>query len=130
MAEKPSKMDKQEITTLGDEAKVRDIPEDIMVMLRVKKGAEPGRGYQITKTPVSIGRDTLSNISINDTRMSRQHAALFFLPPDFYLKDLGSTNGTYVNNKRIKQATLKNGDLVRIGNTEFEFIVSEVPSGS
>lgn len=122
-------LDKQEITTLGDEAKVREIPENLMVMLRVKKGAEPERGYQITKTPVSLGRDNLSNISLNDPRMSRQHAGLFYSPPDFHLKDLGSTNGSFVNGKRIKNVVLKSGDMIRLGNTELEFIVSDVNKG-
>ncbi len=122
-------LDKQEITTLGDEARVQEVPDDLMVMLRVKKGAEPGRGYQITRTPVSVGRDNISGISINDPRMSRQHAALFFFKPDFHLKDLGSTNGSFVNGKRIKSMPLKNGDVIRLGNTEFEFIISGVSKG-
>jgi pSer/pThr/pTyr-binding forkhead associated (FHA) protein len=124
-----AEMDKQEITTLGEEAKVKDVPENLVVMLRVKKGAEPERGYQITRTPVSIGRDNICGISINDTRMSRQHAALFFYQPDFYLKDLGSTNGSFINDKRIKNAPLRNGDVIRLGNTEFEFILSDVSKG-
>ena len=122
-------IDKQEITTLGDDAKVREVPDSIMVMLRVTKGAEMDRGYQITKTPVSIGRDQLSGISVNDTRMSRQHAALFYAPPDFFLKDLGSTNGSFVNEKRISHSPLKNGDIIKLGNTEFEFIISEAATG-
>jgi len=117
-------VDQQEITTLGDEAKAREVPEGLMVMLRVLEGKEVGRGYPIHKTPVSLGRDALCDISILDQRMSRQHAMLFYFQPDFYLKDLGSTNGSFVNDKRIKQALIKNGDQVKVGATVLEFIVS------
>ena len=117
-------VDQQEITTLGDEAKAREVPEGMMVMLRVLEGQEVGRGYPINKTPVSLGRDTLCDIAILDQRMSRQHAMLFYFQPDFYLKDLGSTNGSFVNDKRIKQALIKNGDHLKVGATVLEFIVS------
>lgn len=117
-------VDQQEITTLGDEAKAREIPDGMMVMLRVIEGQEVGRGYPIHKTPVSLGRDSLCDVSILDQRMSRQHAMLLFFQPDFYLKDLGSTNGSFVNDKRIKQALIKNGDHLKLGSTVLEFIVS------
>jgi len=123
-------LDDQEITTLGDEAKAKEIPEGMMVMLRVVEGQEAGKGYPVHKVPVTLGRDAISDISITDTRMSRQHAMLFFYSPDFYLKDLGSTNGTFVNDKRIKQAIIKNGDKVKVGSTVLEFIVSTTESGA
>ncbi|MFO8057484.1 MAG: FHA domain-containing protein [bacterium] len=117
----------QEITTLGDEAKARDLPEGMTVLLRVVEGTEPGKGYTIHKSPATIGRDAICNVSINDTKMSRQHAMLMYYPPGFYLKDLGSTNGTFYDDKRVKQAALKNGDRFRVGNTLLEFIVSSEP---
>lgn len=117
-------VDDQEITTLGQDAKAREVPEGMMVMLRVLEGQEVGRGYPIHKVPVSLGRDALCDVSILDSRMSRQHAMLFYYQPDFYLKDLGSTNGSFVNDKRIKQALIKNGDKIKLGSTLLEFIVS------
>ena len=118
--------DEREITTLGDEAKVRQVPEDLVVLLRVVSGAEQGRGYQIRETPLTIGRDKICTISVNDTRMSRQHAALYYLAPDFFLKDLASTNGVMVNGRKVKQAKLNSGDKVSMGSTVFEFIVSKL----
>lgn len=114
----------QEITTLGDEARAKEIPEGLGVLFRVVEGVEVGRGYPVEKVPVTLGRDQLCDISITDTRMSRQHAMLFYYAPDFFLKDLGATNGTFVNDKRIKQISLKNGDKVKVGGTTLEFIVS------
>jgi len=118
--------DEQGITTLEDDAKVRQVPENLVVLLRVVQGAEQGRGYQITETPLTIGRDKLCGISINDTRMSRQHAGIYYLAPDFFVKDLGSTNGVFVNNKKVKQTRLASGDRIQMGGTIFEFIVSKL----
>jgi two-component system cell cycle response regulator len=115
----------QEITLLGDDAKAKELPPGIMVLLRVLEGQEVGKGYQVNKVPVSLGRDALCDVSINDTRMSRQHAMLFYYSPNFYLKDLGSTNGTFVNDKRIKQSAIVNGDHIKVGSTVLELIVSD-----
>jgi len=114
----------QEITQLGDDAKAKELPEGTIILLRVLEGNEVGRGYQINKVPVTMGRDALCDLSITDGRMSRQHAMIFYYSPDFYLKDLGSTNGSFVNDKRIKQEVIKNGDHVKVGSTTMEFIVT------
>jgi hypothetical protein len=119
-------VDEQEITTLGDEAKTKAVPDGLMVMLRVLEGQEPGKGYPIHQTPVSLGRDALCDVSITDSRLSRQHAMIYYFAPDFYLKDLGSTNGSFVNDKRIKQSAIKNGDKIKLGSTLLEFIVSNI----
>jgi len=118
--------DEKEITTLGDDAKVHQVPEDLLVVLRVVQGPEPGKGYQITETPLTIGRDQLCSISINDSRMSRQHGAVYYLAPDFYVKDLVSTNGVFVNGNKIKHCQLSNGDRIQLGGTVFEFIISKL----
>lgn len=116
--------DEQEITTLGDDAKAKELPEGMAVLLRVVEGAEPGKGHAVHQTPATIGRDAICSVSISDTKMSRQHAMLLYYAPSFYLKDLGSTNGTFYEDKRIKQVALQNGDRFKIGNTVLEFIVS------
>jgi len=120
--------DEQEITTLGDDARQKELPDGMMVMLRVIEGAEPGRGYPLESMPVTLGRDQMCDVSITDTRMSRQHSMIMYYQPDFYIKDLGSTNGTFVNDKRIKQASIKNGDRIKVGSTTLEFIMSRQES--
>jgi pSer/pThr/pTyr-binding forkhead associated (FHA) protein len=116
----------EEITTLGDESKVHQIPDNLVVLLRVLQGAEQGKGYQIHETPLTIGRDKICSISINDTRLSRQHAGIYFLAPDFFIKDLASTNGVFVNARKVKQIKLNSGDQIQMGSTLFEFIVSRL----
>ncbi len=121
--------DDQGLTSLGDEARVQKLSDDLVVMLRVLEGAEPGKGYQIRQTPATIGRDRICAISVKDSRMSRQHAAIFYFEPDFFLKDMASTNGTFLDDKPVTQAKLKNGDKVRLGGTVFEFIVNNLGEG-
>jgi two-component system, cell cycle response regulator len=120
----------QEITLLGDDAKSKELPPGVMILLRVLEGQEPGRGYQVAKVPVTLGRDAICDISITDGRLSRQHAMLFYYSPEFYLKDLGSTNGSFVNDQRIKQQVLNSGDHIKIGSTVLEFILTTADAGA
>lgn len=125
----PGPKDDQEITTLGVGAQPQELPEGILVMLRVIAGAEPGRGYQITSLPVTLGRDAICGVSLPDPKISRQHAAMVLQGADLVIKDLGSTNGTFVNDKRVKEAVLNHGDQLRLGNTVLEFILSQAKPG-
>jgi len=76
----------------------------------------------------TIGRDRRSMISIPDKRISRRHAAIQYVENQgFYLIDLKSTNGTYVNGEPIRHSIrLKDGDKVRLGSLSFVFFTSRV----
>jgi len=56
-----------------------------------------------------------------DLAVSRQHARLRFAKGRWFIQDVGSHGGTYVNNIRINAVELHHGDRIRIGTTEFEF---------
>jgi hypothetical protein len=75
----------------------------------------------------TLGRNREAGIPIKDRMLSRRHASIIYLREDraFYLLDLNSLNGSYVNGVRVDQQRLKDGDFVRIGNTEFFFFISE-----
>ena len=82
------------------------------------------------ETPsLKIGRHSGSDVVISDRVVSLEHAAIEIVEATeqsgeskYYVKDLGSTNGTYVNDKKISRRRLSNGDLIRIGWTSFKFI--------
>ena len=85
-------------------------------------GEELGRKYNLGQKEVLIGRSVSCDVRVDQEAISRQHAKL---EPNFgnvVLSDLGSTNGTYVNNDLVDQATLKDGDLVKIGRTIFKYL--------
>ncbi len=75
----------------------------------------------LTSFPFSIGRNDSTDLPINSTRVSREHAAIVRAGHSYRIRDLDSTNGTYVNGERIDEATLTDGDIVSIADVEFTF---------
>ncbi|MBL4632325.1 MAG: FHA domain-containing protein [Kofleriaceae bacterium] len=69
----------------------------------------------------TIGRQPSSTIPLQDPRSSGRHALLIFDQNQWKLRDLGSSNGTFVNDQRIETAILKQGDQIQFGNTVFTF---------
>ncbi|HNZ15638.1 MAG: DUF3662 domain-containing protein [Anaerolineaceae bacterium] len=71
----------------------------------------------LTKAIIKIGRRSTSDIQIDDPLVSRDHLLLRAKQGYYLLFDLSSTGGTFINNQPVKTATLKPGDVVRIGKT-------------
>ncbi len=74
----------------------------------------------------SIGRNHGNSLQLDDGDVSGEHVVLICVPNhylpeqlDITLKDLGSTNGTYVNNIQVKEKVIKHGDAIRICNYEY-----------
>jgi len=74
-----------------------------------------------------IGRDRRAAISIRDERLSRRHAAIQYVADQgFYLIDLNSTNGSFINSERVwRCALLKEGDRIRLGSLTFTFFIAQ-----
>ena len=89
-----------------------------LVML---KGAEEGKVYKLDKSPIRLGRDAGNDIMVVSNGISRKHAIITIEGLKVSLTDLGSTNGTYVNTKRIQQIQLKPGDEIFLGSAIFSF---------
>ncbi len=75
----------------------------------------------IKRPHVLIGRQESCSLRINSSSVSRQHCEIFADDARLTIKDLGSSNGTYVNRRRISQADLAAGDLIAVGS--FVFVV-------
>ncbi len=93
--------------------------------LWVCSGKNVGRRYPINKAQQIIGRAPNIEIMVDDERASQEHAKVIVLDGKHCIYDLQSTNGTFVNNQRISEATLRDGDLVQIGETIFEYLSFE-----
>ena len=78
------------------------------------------REYELNKERMTVGRKPSNDIPLDDPTVSGQHAVILNLQ-NVYVEDLGSTNGTLINGKRINKRMLKHGDIVRIGHHEFKF---------
>ncbi len=102
-------------------------PQDLRVIVRILEGNEKGMDFQIKESPTFIGRDRLAGVPVSDPKVSRQHATIFFEKNQFNLKDLGSTNGTFLNGNQITETPLKDGDMLQIGDTICQLIIQPVP---
>ncbi len=72
---------------------------------------------------IILGRDSGSSIVIKDTFASNQHARVSVRQGQYWLEDIGSTNGTFVNEAQVKQpVVLADGDRLRVGSVTFQFV--------
>jgi signal transduction histidine kinase len=85
--------------------------------LIVIKGADEGTQVELTEPVLSIGRDGTNQIRLHDTEVSRRHAELRKASGEYQLVDMGSANGTFVNNQKVECASLQSGDHILIGQT-------------
>ena len=117
-----------EATVAGGDAHqmgLLQLPTDRRFSLAVIQGAATGQIFQISKTRTVIGRSG-TDINLEDPEASRQHAALEIVGDIAVLRDLGSTNGTWIELDRIEQHQLSNQQEFRIGSHVLMFIVTEV----
>jgi hypothetical protein len=84
-------------------------------------GLEPGAEFELGDGAM-MGRADGSDIPVDDPFASSVHARIFPRGQFMYIEDMGSTNGTYLNGRRLRAAErLKVGDTVRIGETEYRY---------
>ncbi len=84
-------------------------------------GLDPGTDFDLSEG-ATMGRADGSDIPIDDPFASSVHARIFPRGQFMYIEDMGSTNGTYLNGRRLRAAErLKVGDTVRIGETEYRY---------
>lgn len=92
-----------------------------MPIVWVKNGPLKGRTFEIRDSVITIGRDTSETIQILDQGVSRQHTEIFRIGEMCFIRDLSSTNGTFVNEQRVTEELLRSGDQLRIGSTILVF---------
>jgi pSer/pThr/pTyr-binding forkhead associated (FHA) protein len=87
-------------------------------------GGGDARRVILEQNPFRIGRAEVSDLRIESVQVSREHAEIVERNGMWLVRDLGSTNGTQVNGKSIKETLLSDGDILRIAETELTFVVS------
>lgn len=88
-----------------------------------KTGMRQGAGYPLSTRCMIIGRRNSNDICLEDSNVSRVHVSIDYVDGDYYITDLGSTNGTFVNEIRVSKKKLTEGDRIRLGTTVLEFRV-------
>ena len=106
-------------------------PKEKHPSLIVLAGHDFGRQYFLLRGETMIGRDEDCAVRLNDFRVSRRHAKITGDPgnqsgPYFKIVDLDSSNGTFLNDQRIKEAVLTDGDRINIGHTVFKYAIRDI----
>jgi pSer/pThr/pTyr-binding forkhead associated (FHA) protein len=95
-------------------------------MLIVRKGKNLGQSFSLNRAfPVSIGRSRVNEIRLDDITISAQHCRIIPENGKHILCDLNSTNGTFLNEKKVSRQMLKEGDTIRVGETQFLYKIEQ-----
>jgi pSer/pThr/pTyr-binding forkhead associated (FHA) protein len=107
----------EEAASRAPRKKKNDLPHLAIVAADRNLGA---KCYLVDE--VRIGRAGDCQVAIDDTYASQQHARVYESDGSYFVEDLGSTNGTYVNGRKISYPLeLRQGDRIKIGKTVFEY---------
>jgi hypothetical protein len=88
-------------------------------LLLGKRGTQ--QSIPLDSTLVSIGRGLNNDVILEDARVSRNHAQVRYRARRFWVTDLGSTNGTFVNGDSVSESALRDGDIISLGGLELTF---------
>ena len=100
------------------------MPGDRRLSLAVLHGKDSGRIFLVEKPRIILGRGD-ADVVLNDTEVSRQHAAIEVHAGRVVLRDLGSTNGTFVNDVKVSQTEIDNRAEFRVGGTRLMLILTD-----
>ncbi|HEU4580041.1 MAG TPA: FHA domain-containing protein [Polyangiaceae bacterium] len=101
--------------------------------LMISTGPAAGTVFPVIQRSLLIGRSLAADVRVDEQAISNEHARLEQTDAGFTLLDLGSTNGTYVNGRRLVHAAqLSGGDTIEMGSTTFTFVTREsgIPKGT
>ena len=100
------------------------LPPGVSAVVEVVAGQDVGKVFRFTRGNVTIGRH-MGEIPLSDLESSRQHAVIeLFGREMIFLRDLGSTNGTYHNGQRVDIARLRDGDTIGVGRSVLKLRVT------
>src|SRR5436853_1001467 len=99
-----------------------------MARLVVVEGKKPGVAVEVGQAPLAVGRLSSCELPIDEPQASRRHFEVLRRGGSVWVKDLGSKNGTYLNDSRlIGEAALRDGDRLRVGTTVMTFETAPPP---
>ena len=104
-------------TKITTYAEVMERSRSVRAHLLLLTGAEAGRVFPLDLSEVVLGRSHRAAIRLDDDSISRSHCRVVRVGAELVAEDMGSSNGTYLNDERITRAPLKDGDKLRIGET-------------
>jgi pSer/pThr/pTyr-binding forkhead associated (FHA) protein len=91
--------------------------------IQVETGPDSGHMYRVSGQTLSMGRSPDNDLILRDPATSGHHARIERRGAQFYIVDLGSTNGTQVNGEQVQEKELKHGDRITVGQNQVKFSV-------
>lgn len=101
---------------------VSALPDGVGILL-VLKGAGVGGRYLLDAAETKIGRDINNEICFDDITVSRSHAMISKVNGQYFIRDLGSLNGTYLNAISVRDTAIESGDEIQIGKYHLTLFV-------
>ena len=97
-------------------------------LLVMRSGERSGERFSLTLDRVEIGRNPECTVCLDDVTVSRRHAELRLGSDGYVMTDMGSLNGTYVNQERVEEMLLQNGDELQVG--KYRMVFFDIASNS
>src|SRR5262245_37671343 len=102
----------------GEQPTMLLLPKSKLIVLDAEGGPNE---YTVDKGTIVIGTGDTADLKLKDETVSRAHAEISKTKDGYLLKDLGSTNGTFVSGLKVKEAFLAAGAIIKIGKTRIKF---------
>ena len=96
--------------------------QDCLVIIYTVNSRELGKRFSLAGGPVNLGRGAENTIILDNDAVSRRHALVEVREGKYFLVDMNSTNGTYVNDEIVHDHALRRGDQIKIGDTILKFL--------
>jgi PAS domain S-box-containing protein len=102
----------------------------VQAALEVVSGSANHSVFHLGKEKITIGRASQNDLVLEDPKVSRSHAQVYFKEGRYIIEDLGSTNGVYIDGKRVEKAELEPGSRITLGEVQMVFTkrLPETPS--
>jgi DNA-binding NtrC family response regulator len=109
-------------TQLLEMEETKDVVSLRKCQLKVLAGPDEKKKFDLNRKVTRIGKKEDNDIALLDNTVSRHHIEIEMTADSYLLKDTNSTNGTFINGLKVKEAYLSPGDVIKIGNSEIEFV--------
>lgn len=117
----PNVKDFETKTQVLKNEEVADVVSLRKCQLIVVEGPDKKKKFMLSKPVTKIGKRETNDFALLDKTVSRNHMEIEYTSDSFLLRDMESTNGTFLNGNKVKEAYLAPGDQIKIGNTVLEF---------
>ncbi len=119
--------DQDTLVTVNDPARVELVTgNDCLVIIHRREGLSLTRRIDLARPVIRIGRDDANDVVLDDTEVSRRHARLEMRGAGWVLMDVGSTNGTFLNDRELDGCVrLRGADRLKIGSHIFKFLTGD-----